>query len=65
MQVRRANQTVVNEERYSNWHKFEGVMTPLLVSRSTNGIKTMEIHADVAAYNPGLPDNLFTAPVSN
>jgi hypothetical protein len=64
MQVRRANQTAVNEELYSNWHKFQGVMTPLLVSRSTNGVKTMEIHADMAAYNPGLPDTLFAPPVS-
>jgi hypothetical protein len=64
MQVRRANQTAVNEELYSNWHKFQGVMTPLLVSRSTNGVKTMEIHADMAVYNPGLPDTLFAPPVS-
>jgi hypothetical protein len=64
MQVRRANQTSVNEELYSNWHKFQGVMTPLLVSRSTNGVKTMEIRADTAAYNPGLPDSLFAEPVS-
>jgi len=64
MQVRRVNQTVVNEELYGNWHKFEGVMTPLLVSRSTNGVKTMEIRADTAAYNSGLPDSLFAAPDS-
>src|SRR5438477_5688397 len=64
MQVRRANQTAINEELYSNWHKFQGVMTPLLVSRSTNGIKTMEIRAETAAYNPGLSDTLFAPPVS-
>jgi len=64
MQVRRANQTAINEELYSNWHKFQGVMTPLLISRSTNGVKTMEIRAEMAAYNPGLPDTLFAAPVS-
>jgi len=64
MQVRRANQTAVNEELYSNWHKFQGVMTPLLVSRLTNGVKTMEIHAETAAYNPGLPDTLFAPPAS-
>src|SRR4051812_17486192 len=59
MQVRRASQTSISEELYSNWHKFEGVMTPLLISRSTNGVKTMEIRAETAAYNPGLPDTLF------
>jgi hypothetical protein len=64
MQVRRANESAVSEELYGNWHKFQGVMTPLLVSRSRNGVKTMEIRADTAAYNPGLPDTLFAAPVS-
>jgi hypothetical protein len=64
MQVRRVNESKVSEELYGNWHKFQGVMTPLLVSRSTNGLKTMEIRAEIAAYNPGLPDSLFAAPVS-
>ena len=64
MQVRRVNQSAVSEELYANWHKFQGVMTPLLISRSTNGLKTMEIRPETAAYNPGLPDSLFTAPPS-
>jgi hypothetical protein len=64
MQVRRVNQSSVSEELYGNWHKFQGVMTPLLVSRSTNGVKTMEIRAEMAAYNSGLPDSLFAAPLS-
>jgi hypothetical protein len=64
MQVRRANESAVNEELYGNWHKFQGVMTPLLVSRSTNGVKTIEIRTETAAYNPGLPDSLFVPPVS-
>lgn len=62
MQVRRVNQSSVNEELYGNWHKFQGVMTPLLVSRSTNGLKTMEIRAETAAYNSGLSDSLFAVP---
>lgn len=64
MQVRRANESSVNEELYGNWHKFQGVMTPLLISRSTNGVKTMEIRAEMAAYNSGLSDSLFAAPPS-
>jgi hypothetical protein len=64
MQVRRANESDVNEELYGNWHKFQGVMTPLLISRSKNGVKTMEIRTETAAYNPGLPDSLFAPPAS-
>ena len=64
MQVRRANESSISEELYGNWHKFQGVMTPLLISRSTNGLKTMEIRAETAAYNTGLPDSLFAAPLT-
>jgi hypothetical protein len=64
MQVRRANESSVSEERYGNWHEFQDVMTPLLISRTTNGLKTMEIRTEMAAYNSGLPDNLFAAPPS-
>ena len=62
MQVRRANQSRISEELYGNWHKFQGVNTPLLVVRSTDGVKTMEIRAETAAYNSGLPDTLFAPP---
>ena len=64
MQVRRADRPNIQEELYGNWHKFQGVMTPLFVSRSTDGVKTMEIHAETAAYNSGLADNLFSAPAT-
>jgi len=64
MQVRRTDESKIHEEQYSNWHKFQGVMTPMYVSRLTDGVKTMEIHLDTAAYNAGLSDNLFAPPPS-
>src|SRR4029077_8384927 len=64
MQVRRTDESKVREEQYYNWHKFQGVMTPVYVSRLTDGLKTMEIHLETADYNPGLSDNLFAAPAS-
>ena|SRR5437867_703961 len=60
MQVRRNDDGKLREEQYANWHKFEGVMTPLFISRYTDGVKTMEIRAETAVYNSGLADNLFT-----
>jgi len=62
MQVRRTDESKVREEQYNNWHKFQGVMTPVYVSRLTDGVKTMEIHLDTAAYNSGLADSLFAPP---
>lgn len=64
MQVRRTEESKLHEEQYSNWHKFEGVMTPLYVSRLTDNVKTMEIHLETSAYNSGLSDNLFAPPAS-
>ena len=64
MQVRRANQANMREELYANWHKFDGIMTPLFVGRFKNGVKEMEIRLESADYDSGLPDNLFTPPAS-
>jgi len=64
MQVRRTDESKLHEEQYNNWHKFEGVMTPLYVARLTDGVKTMEIHLETAAYNSGLSDTLFVLPKS-
>src|SRR5437870_825039 len=58
MQVRRTEESKLHEEQYSNWHKFQGAMTPMYVSRLTDGVKTMEIHLDTAVYDSGLSDNL-------
>jgi hypothetical protein len=63
MQVRRSDDPKMREEQYANWHMFQGVMTPLFVSRYTDGVKTMEIRAETVAYNSGLAENLFVEPV--
>jgi outer membrane lipoprotein-sorting protein len=63
MQVRRANERDVREELFANWHRIDGIMTPMFVSRSTDGQKTMEIRLETAAYNSGLSDSLFTPAV--
>ena len=60
MQVRRSDESKIREEQYANWHKFQGVMTPLFVSRYVDGLKMMEIRADNVSYNSGLSENLFT-----
>jgi hypothetical protein len=60
MQVRRNDDPKIREEQYANWHKFQGVQTPLFVTRFTDGLKTMEIRAETVTYNSGLADNLFT-----
>jgi outer membrane lipoprotein-sorting protein len=62
VQRRNADESTVREEAYANWHKFDGVMTPLMVVSYKDGVKTMEIRAEKVAYNPGFPDSLFVPP---
>ncbi len=64
MQVRLNDDAKLHEEQYSNWHKFQGINTPLLVLRLTDGVKTMEIHAETASYDTNLADTLFALPAS-
>jgi hypothetical protein len=64
MQVRRSEDAKLREEQYANWHKFQGINTPLYVSRYTDGVKVMEIHAETVAYNSAPADNLFTKPTT-
>jgi hypothetical protein len=61
-QVRRSNKAVVQEEQYSNWHKADGIMTPLFVNRLTDNVKTMEIRLEKTVFNPGLAETLFSPP---
>ena len=61
-QTRLADETFTDERVYANWHRFGGVMTPLKVSRSRDGVKIQELFIDTAVYNPGFPDSLFAPP---
>jgi len=60
LQVRRTDEKVTHEERYGNWHAFNGIMTPLFVGRYTDNDKVMEVRVESATYNSNLPDSLFT-----
>ena len=54
------NQTRSQRRTVRNWHKFQGVMTPLVVTRSTDGVKTMEIPCGVRGLQPRPCRQLFT-----
>lgn len=64
-QTRRANESSLHEETYGNWHVFDGVMTPLMVVRYKDGVKTMEMRVQSAKYNPGFADSLFAPPAKS
>lgn len=53
----------INEDSsiYSNYQLMDSVWTPLQVSREHNGRRTAQFFYDSCRYNPGFPDDLFTA----
>ncbi len=61
--VRRLDDPRIHEEVYSNYHEFQNVLTPLLIDRYTDGLKTTEVRFDTVAYNTNLQDRLFMSEV--
>ncbi len=59
--VRRLDDPRIHEEVYSNYHEFQNVLTPLLIDRYSDGLKTTEVRIDTVAYNTNLADRLFTS----
>jgi len=62
VQTRLTDEQFTDEWIYANWHKFDGVMTPLMVVRYRDGVKRQETRVETVAYNPGFPDSLFEPP---
>ena len=62
VQTRFADSATLYEEVFANWHKLDGVMTPLMVIRFKDGVKTDQMTVDSASYNTGFPDSLFAPP---
>jgi outer membrane lipoprotein-sorting protein len=61
-QTRLAGESTVHEDVLANWHRFDGVMTPLMIVRYKDGVKMMEVRTESVEYNPGFPDSLFSPP---
>ena len=53
----------INEDStiYTNYQLMDGVWTPLQISREHNGRRVAQFFYDSCRYNPGFPDDLFTA----
>lgn len=65
VQTRLTDEQFTDEWLYANWHKFDGVMTPLMVVRYRDGVKLQETRVEAVVYNPGFPDSLFSPPAKS
>jgi len=51
-------------EEYSQWHKIQGVMTPMRIDSFTNGRRSSQQFVLKLSYNNNLRDDLFSRPVA-
>jgi hypothetical protein len=49
-------------DTYSDYRPFQGIMTPMHITRSLNGQRVAEIYRSAALYNDAYPPELFIAP---
>lgn len=50
------------EDDYSDYQRFDGIMTPMNITRTLNGERIGEIYRNKASYNAALPANYFEPP---
>ena len=49
-------------DTYSDYRPFQGIMTPMHITRSLNGQRVAENYRSTAVYNESYPTELFVAP---
>ena len=52
------------DESYSNYRLIDGIMTPLTVARSHNGLMTNQRFLSEVHYNVDIPDSQFEATIT-
>jgi hypothetical protein len=51
---------VQDDDYFSNYHPFQGIVTALQISHDHNGYHTSQVFLEDVKYNTGLSDSLFT-----
>jgi hypothetical protein len=54
---------VRDTDEYSQWHRIQGVLTPLRIDSYTNGRRRAQQFFLKVAYNSGIKDDFFSKPV--
>lgn len=55
---------VTEEDRYAQWVDVDGIRTPYIVDRFTNGKPTSRINYESVEYNVSVPDSIFDKPTN-
>ncbi len=55
---------VKEEDRYAQFIEVQGIKTPFIIDRFTNGIQSSRINYESIEYNKNISDSIFTKPKS-
>jgi hypothetical protein len=55
---------IVEEDRYAQFVEFNGIKTPMIVDRFTNGKPTSRINYITVEFDRPVPDSIFAKPDS-
>ena len=58
------NEEIREEDRYAQFIDVQGIKTPFIVDRFTNGVQTSRINYQTVEFNKAIPDSIFTKPAS-
>lgn len=56
------NEEIKEEDRYAQFLDFNGIRTPFIIDRFTNGVQTSRINYESIEFNRAVPDSVFAKP---
>lgn len=57
-----AGEEVKEEDRYAQFIEVQGIKTPFIIDRFTNGAQSSRINYESIQYNKSIPDSIFARP---
>lgn len=58
------NEEIKEEDRYAQFIDVDGIKTPFIVDRFTNGTQSSRINYQAVEFNKSVPDSIFAKPAS-
>jgi hypothetical protein len=58
------NEEIKEEDRYAQFLDFNGIKSPFIIDRFTNGVQSSRINYESIEFNKTIPDSIFAKPLN-
>ncbi len=58
------NEEIKEEDRYAQFLDFNGIKSPFIIDRFTNGVQSSRINYESIEFNKSVPDSIFAKPAN-